>query len=374
MMIFHTGLPTHDSNQKTASLLSIILICLASVLSLLLSGCQDPPLAALEKARLALKNAEYVGAKKYAEAQYREAEKSLQDGRMEVARQKGRFSPFRNYKRGDSILALAFESANKAAADAQDFHGELKSRADNAYNGLKKELASWRDALDGSLTLFNAEKHWSTADMALKMSQSLIIKDEYEEAIRAVEKGKKSLVQISQVLNEYANEEAQKIKVWRRWVNETLEDSRRNGTTGIIVDKSAHKLYLIKAGKLIHTYDCELGYNSAKQKYFAGDGATPEGKYYVTKDRHNGSKFYKALLINYPNETDKKRFAENKRKGFISRWAHIGALIEIHGDGGRKDDWTDGCVALTNGEMDHLMQYVSVGTPVTIVRRSEAWP
>jgi len=49
-------------------------------------------------------------------------------------------------------------------------------------------------------------------------------------------------------------------------------------------------------------------------------------------------------------------------------------LIEIHGEGGKNRDWTDGCIAMTNEDIDHLMQYSSVGMPVTIVRRSDLWP
>ncbi|KPJ65286.1 MAG: hypothetical protein AMJ89_05265 [candidate division Zixibacteria bacterium SM23_73] len=164
------------------------------------------------------------------------------------------------------------------------------------------------------------------------------------------------------------------MSIWRRWVQETLAESRIKGTYAIIVDKSMRKTYLVHAGKLMHAYNCELGYNSAHNKLFAGDGATPEGKYQVSAVKSHGSKYYKALLINYPNQMDKKRFEENKRKGIISPNAHIGGFIEIHGEGGKNKDWTDGCVALTNSEMDHIMQYATVGTPVTIIRRSDLWP
>lgn len=110
------------------------------------------------------------------------------------------------------------------------------------------------------------------------------------------------------------------------------------------------------------------------KKLFAGDAATPEGKYKVVRARHTGSSFYKALSLDYPNEHDRKRFEENKRRGIISHKARIGGNIEIHGEGGKNRDWTEGCVALTNADMDHIMKYVSVGTPVTIVRKSDQWP
>jgi hypothetical protein len=72
-------------------------------------------------------------------------------------------------------------------------------------------------------------------------------------------------------------------------------------------------------------------------------------------------------MLDYPNERDKERFRKAVQRGEIARGASIGGLIEIHGEGGRGGDWTDGCVALTNNEMDDLFDRVSVGTLVTIV-------
>jgi L,D-peptidoglycan transpeptidase YkuD (ErfK/YbiS/YcfS/YnhG family) len=86
------------------------------------------------------------------------------------------------------------------------------------------------------------------------------------------------------------------------------------------------------------------------------------------------SKYYRALLLDFPNSADKQRFRENKSKGVISSRAGIGKNIEIHGSGSRNEDWTEGCVALSNADMDHLLRHVGAGTPVTIVRRSDQWP
>lgn len=293
---------------------------------------------------------------------------------MEMAHQNGRLSPFRDYRVADSLLNLAVQMARQTTREVQERVRLLDSLAQNERTDLQNELLSCRDALNGSLVNFKAERYWSLADMSLKMSELLIDKGEYEEARQTVAKGRESLRQLIGTLAEYANDEAQKINVWRRWVQETLAESRTNGTYAVIVDKSAHKTYLVQAGNLVHTYNCELGYNSAHQKLFAGDGATPEGRYQVTTVKSRGSKYYKALLLNYPNQLDKKRFGENKSKGIISSHARIGGLIEIHGEGGKNKDWTEGCIALTNSEMDHIMRYVTVDTKVTIVRRSDKWP
>ena len=343
-------------------------------LGLLVLGCQDPPVSSQQRARAALERAAVAGALKYAEDDYRRTEELLRRGQLEIARQNGRLAPFRNYRLADSLLAQAFILAAKAANSAETSFRTARALAELEYEKLREELQTWRESLDGSLALYHAERHWSAASLAVSTCEQLMLRREYEAALQSTTRAKESLRLVSKILTDYANDQVKNIKTWHRWVQETLEESRTSGSSAIIVDKVAHKLYLVQAGKLFHTYDCDLGYNSARQKFFAGDGATPEGKYSVTKYRPNGSKYYKALMINYPNELDKRRFEENKRKGLISKRARIGSLIEIHGDGDRSKDWTEGCVALSNKDMDHLMQYVTVGTPVTIVRRSEGWP
>ena len=96
---------------------------------------------------------------------------------------------------------------------------------------------------------------------------------------------------------------------------------------------------------------------------------TPEGRYKIVK-KNAQSRYYKALLIDYPNESDKRRFALAKKKGLIPAGAAIGGLIEIHGGG--KDSLTNGCVGVENSVMDRLFPEVSVGTVVTIIGSLES--
>lgn len=72
-------------------------------------------------------------------------------------------------------------------------------------------------------------------------------------------------------------------------------------------------------------------------------------------------------MLNYPNEEDTAKFREEIASGTLPHNAKIGGLIEIHGDGGKGIDWTEGCIALTNKEMDQIYKIIKVGTPVTIV-------
>ncbi len=162
------------------------------------------------------------------------------------------------------------------------------------------------------------------------------------------------------------------LRKWREWARAGIEESRRKGRPALVVDKRAQMAVLWVKGKPIRWFDVELGYNGLERKLKAGDGATPEGVYRVLRKKGRGdTKYYKALLLDYPNADDKRRFRNAKTNGNVHRSASIGSLIEIHGEGGRGTNWTDGCVALTNEEMDFLFKKLVVGSPVVIVGSSE---
>ena len=96
--------------------------------------------------------------------------------------------------------------------------------------------------------------------------------------------------------------------------------------------------------------------------------ATPEGMYKITK-KFDGSKtkYYKALLLNYPNDEDLEKFRAEIQHGSLPASAKIGGLIEIHGNGGKGIDWTEGCIAIADNQMDVVFRIAKVGTPVTII-------
>ena len=155
---------------------------------------------------------------------------------------------------------------------------------------------------------------------------------------------------------------------WRRDAAVAIEESRDRQTFAIVVDKLRRQLILYYRGLKMATFSAELGANGLRRKQHAGDRATPEGFYRIVQLKDGRStKYYKALLLNYPNDDDRTRYSEARRRGAIPRRAGIGSLIEIHGEGGGGDDWTDGCVALSNADIDRVFARVRVGTPVVIV-------
>ena len=136
----------------------------------------------------------------------------------------------------------------------------------------------------------------------------------------------------------------------------------------ILVDKMRHRCHLYSDGRLVRTFDADLGPHWLGTKETSGDRRTPEGIYRVSEKKAGAStKYYRALLLNYPNDEDRRRFADGKRAGRIARSERIGGLIEIHGDGGSGYDWTLGCVALRNDDIADLFERAAVGTPVIIV-------
>jgi murein L,D-transpeptidase YafK len=158
----------------------------------------------------------------------------------------------------------------------------------------------------------------------------------------------------------------------------------------ILVKKGERKLYLYvwEDGKerLAKTYQISLGNNPTGSKRKQGDGATPEGDYYITH-KNARSKFYLSLGVSYPNIADADKGLND---GLITRAEHqaiVGAIraktkppqntglggdIFIHGGGtgklfGLVQDWTLGCVALENEEIKELFEMIPLKTPVRIV-------
>lgn len=154
---------------------------------------------------------------------------------------------------------------------------------------------------------------------------------------------------------------------WQGWVDATVAATRTGGEAVIVV-KHSRRAYLVRGARVAAAYAAELGRAGLADKVHAGDAATPEGRYRVTEKRDRGAtRFYRALMLDYPNAENRRRFAADRRRGLVPPGRGIGGLIEIHGEGGRGSNWTDGCVALANPDMDRLFAAVRVGTPVTIV-------
>lgn len=134
----------------------------------------------------------------------------------------------------------------------------------------------------------------------------------------------------------------------------------------LVVNKAARRMMAYNSGKLVRVYIIALGENPVGHKEYEGDRKTPEGVYSIDS-RNPNSGYYKNLGISYPNEND-RRAAENLGKspggdikihGLAPSFASIG---KVH----RNSDWTHGCIAVTNEEMEELYNRVIIGSEIEI--------
>lgn len=131
--------------------------------------------------------------------------------------------------------------------------------------------------------------------------------------------------------------------------------------TRVVVQKGARQLYLLNAQSVLRAYQIDLGFAPRGAKQVEGDGKTPEGTYFI--DRKNPrSSFHLSLGISYPNAQD---VAAAKALG-----QDPGGDIFIHGASGRLGrrgtDWTYGCIAVTNREIEEIHAMVNEGTQVDL--------
>ncbi|MEL6168963.1 MAG: L,D-transpeptidase family protein [Pseudomonadota bacterium] len=131
--------------------------------------------------------------------------------------------------------------------------------------------------------------------------------------------------------------------------------------TRVVVMKADRRMYLLHHGQVLRWFDIELGFAPEGHKTRYGDGRTPEGDYLIDR-RNPNSAFHLSIGIDYPNEAD---VARALALGFDP-----GGNIFIHGTPSlttdRGPDWTWGCIAVTNDEMEDIYAMVGDGTPITI--------
>lgn len=156
----------------------------------------------------------------------------------------------------------------------------------------------------------------------------------------------------------------------------------------VVIDKGIHRMSLYRDGKVIENFAVSLGIDSVSPKRRRGDKSTPEGCYYVTCKKSD-SRFYKFLGLSYPNKVDawlglRKRLISSREYRSIANAISaggcpptdisLGSGIGIHGGGVYRNsgksmvrDWTKGCIAVNNQEMDVIYSFCNVGDMVIIL-------
>lgn len=130
--------------------------------------------------------------------------------------------------------------------------------------------------------------------------------------------------------------------------------------TKVEVHKADRKMYLLHGSQVVESYNIKLGGNPVGPKQFEGDRKTPEGAYYITH-RNANSAYHLSLGISYPNDAD-RAFAQSSDKP-------PGGDIFIHGANNRgksRGDWTVGCIAVSDRQIEEIYAMVNPGTPIVI--------
>ena len=146
----------------------------------------------------------------------------------------------------------------------------------------------------------------------------------------------------------------------------TSASSRKGIVDQVIVNKRNHQMFLMFKNKVVKKFWIALSDRPIGKKQFEGDRKTPEGTYTLDYIKNN-SNYYKAFHISYPNAND---IANARAHG-----ARPGGMIMVHGQPAssgkfqetvQRTDWTNGCIALLNPDLDQFISMVDVGTPITI--------
>jgi lipoprotein-anchoring transpeptidase ErfK/SrfK len=337
------------------------------VFGVLLLTASKPPVYAITICQTELSRAREVEADRYAPEMLVSAESTCQLALNEWKYQNMRVFFVRDY---DQMIGLATQATSKAR-EATELALHIK---DSLESGLSSQLTAVSHKIDHYDNYYShlplsgtTRQNFTSAKLRYLESKQAYERGDYKQVGKNLDVASQLITKSVAEAHSFLSDYFVSLSKWKRWADETINWSRNNSAYAIVVDKFAHKLYVYKDGKVKKEFNAELGPNWIGAKQYKGDKATPEGKYHITKkkNRHQ-TKYYKALLINYPNDEDQVRYNANVKKGNIPKRG-IGNLIEIHGDGGRGINWTDGCVALTNNDIDRVYELVGVGTPVTIV-------
>ena len=348
----------------------LLLAVLALAVELRTSGRARPPVAARDAAVAAFETASRGPAARWAPEALRAADVALRDALLAWSRQESRIVPLRDFRPVAGQLSGAAALAREAGrlGDLRRSEGRLAAQAAILE---ARAIEAHATALVAATTLPRGQRvRLQRARLQLREAETLLGEGEIA---TARERAEGSQAALREALGPgprgggalHLARGDRRLAALDRGDPRLVQEDRPARDPG---PQGEERPRPAVEGRPVKTYDAEIGSNALGVKRRQGDRATPEGRYRVVKRKDRGqSRYYRALLLDYPNAADRERFAAAQRRGEIPRGARIGGLIEIHGEGGRGQNWTEGCVALSNRDIDDLFPRVGVGTRVTIV-------
>ena len=353
---------------KKIVILSSVALSVAVTVLLLFRFAPVPPVEEMAFARKALSEAVSNKADTYSRKLYNQARVYYDSAMINWQKENKKISYFRDYEKIENFANLSSRKAVEASENSINSSSSLKGKLEQKIESLSGLVDELNELFDAYPLTEETRNRISRGKMLLEEADIAFNKSMYLQANRKITDSEYLLTESFKSATENLKNYFSSYSLWKKWVDLTVNESKRNGDYSIIIDKFSRKCFVYYKGKQKYEFEAELGRNWVGDKRVKGDMATPEGMYKITK-KFDGrkTKYYKALLLNYPNDEDTARFKAEIENGSLPPSSKIGGLIEIHGDGGRGIDWTEGCVALTNKEMDLIYRIVKVGTPVTIV-------
>ena len=360
--------------MKRGSLISLIIYtAIAGILIFLLvlffrALVPDPPQPEVEMARAAIAKARDRQSEVYSPKLFREAQNNYDSAMTAWRVENERYILFRDYENVIAFALTAEKKANEATLNTIKRSTSLKANLESEIRRMKTEMASFEKIFLSMPLPQDVKKKHARGKLLLREAEVDLQKENYVNGNIRLTEANEYISGTYNLARKNLEDYFRHYSDWQEWATSTINESRRSGSYAILVEKIPAVCHLYHGGKKKYTFEAEFGKNWLGDKMSSGDFATPEGKYIVTKKLSGGSTiYYKALLINYPNKIDIQEFNERIRNGKLPADARIGDLIEVHGEGGKGANWTQGCVALRNADMDIIYKYASKGTPVTVI-------
>lgn len=351
-----------------------LIIVFISLVILSLSGffiskrINKPPLEKFSMVRKSIAQAKKEMASVYAPKEFHLATSLYDSAMVHWKIQNERWILLRSYEMVSVFLDKSKVQADKAIAYSGIDRKNLKGNLQRLLKNLRKQIEEFQPVFNilpvpGYIVQKNTQ-----GQLLLSEAESAFSHGRYPESKDLLKKSGRLINDAYTFANNMLEEYFTMLPQWQADAQKMIRESKSSGKGLILIDKFNRECHCYKGGTLVNTFDAELGKNWLGDKQFQGDYATPEGLYkIIAKKEGSRTKYGKALLLNYPNEQDKQRFKEAKESGRIKKNARIGNLIEIHGDGGKGTDWTQGCIALDNKDMEWLYRKTETGTLVLIV-------
>lgn len=343
----------------------------ALTLAVLLFGCRTAPVPPeVLEANLQEQDLRGAGASLFAGREHAAYLQSLSSARQALEKENLKLGWLRRYGKVREAYATVLLAGDALKSAIQTVVSRRAASLTQSADAVRRRLRVLDDLTLSLVERGQARGRLTRASLALGEADTLIRQAKFDEAQARLERALSLAAEAEKAVLSHISRylDPAQVRSWKTDAEQTIAESKRRGGTAVIVSKLERRLLVYKNGNLYRTYDVGLGFNGLADKRFAGDNATPEGRYTVIR-KIPSSLYYKALLIDYPNDEDRRSFAREKARGAIPQYVGIGGDVEIHGGG--EDSLTRGCVSLDNDKMDELYALVAVGTPITIIGTME---